>query len=254
MPKGNKVSADAAERLPTASSEVAYQRLFEAILEGRLRPGQRLRETELAAALGVSRTPIREALWRLEVQGLVAHAPRKGMVIRTLEHQEITELYLMREVLEGTAARLAARHASEAEVLTLDEMVREDAERLDDPEALARSNRTFHETLYRAAHNRYLLQLLAGLRASMSLLGRSSLYVEGRAAAALAEHEEIVSAISAHDSDGAEAAARRHIRSAHRARLKILATTSPAWGEAPMASAFRTGAASGGGDSDGSGH
>ena len=218
-----------------ASSETAYQRLFEAILDGRLRPGQRLREIELAEALGVSRTPIREALWRLEMQGLVAHAPRKGMVIRTLAHQEVTELYLMREVLEGTAAALGARHASEAEILTLEEMVREDAARLDDPDALARSNRIFHETLYRAAHNRYLVQLLAGLRASMSLLGRTSLSVAGRAAAAQEEHQDIVSAIAARQPDAAEAAARKHIRGSHHARLKLLAAEMQATETVPMA-------------------
>ena len=239
MVRSRKSSGAESEKAPIASSEVAYQRLFDAILEGRLLPGQRLREIELASALGVSRTPVREALWRLEVQGLVAHAPRKGMVIRSLEHQEVTELYLMREVLEGTAAGLAARHASQAEVLTLDEMVIDDADRLEDPDALARSNKVFHEALYRAAHNRYLLQLLGGLRASMSVLGRSSLHVEGRPAAALAEHREIVQAIAAHDPETAEAAARKHIRAAHHARLKILAMPAAAAKEVPMAVAFQ---------------
>src|SRR3546814_4510444 len=95
--------------------EIAYVRLKESIQTGELKPGQRIREIEMADRLRMSRTPVREALRRLEADGLLTFAPYRGMVIAELDHQAVMELYQMREVLEGTAAGLAARHASEAE-------------------------------------------------------------------------------------------------------------------------------------------
>jgi DNA-binding GntR family transcriptional regulator len=85
-----------------------YHRLIGLIEERTLKPGDRLREADLAESFGVSRTPIREGLKRLEAQGLAVHEPNRGMVIPTLDHNQINEVYFMREVLEGTAAGLAA--------------------------------------------------------------------------------------------------------------------------------------------------
>ena len=96
----------------TLQGEGVYDRLCEQIRSGTIRPGARLTETELAARLGVSRTPVREAIRRLEADGLVDHQPRSGAVVRQLAYPEIMELYEMRTVLEGTAARLSARAAS----------------------------------------------------------------------------------------------------------------------------------------------
>ena len=108
----------------TASSHVdAYERLLNAIDSGELAPGSRLLEAQLAERLGVSRTPVREALRRLEAQGLVTHEPHRGVVVAELDYDQLGELYAVREVLEGTAARLAARHASPEEVEVLREMV-----------------------------------------------------------------------------------------------------------------------------------
>ena len=109
-----------------SSASEAYEMLLEAIESGSLRPGTRLRETELADRFAISRTPVREALKRLETQGLVVHEPHHGAVVATLDYGQTTELYLMREVLEGTAARLAAIHATATEVEVLREMVARD--------------------------------------------------------------------------------------------------------------------------------
>src|SRR5687767_14246238 len=106
-----------------ARSEHAYRRLRDAIRDGTLKPGQRLMEIEVADWLNVSRTPVRDAIRRLEAEGMLAHAPRNGIVVATLDRQAVMELYVMREVLEGTAARLCARHASDMEVLELQELV-----------------------------------------------------------------------------------------------------------------------------------
>ena len=100
-------------------SDEAYRRLIEEIRRGELLPGARLRETDLAVRLGISRTPVREAIRQLEADGLVVHLPRQGASIRSLDYAEIAELYEMRAVLEGTAARLAARSASDMELAEL---------------------------------------------------------------------------------------------------------------------------------------
>ncbi len=204
--------------------EQAYQDLQSAIQSGVLKPGMRLRENELSAWLGASRTPVREALSRLQTEGLVIQEPRRGLVIAKLDHNMVTELYCVREVLEGTAAALAARHTSPEEVATLREIIDRDKEHSGDAAKLANNNRLFHETLYRYARNRYVLKTLNLLRESMALLGPTTFSLPNRSETALAEHDAIVSAIERHDPSAAEEAARAHIRAAFRARLKLLVT------------------------------
>ena len=118
--------------MPSGSGTDIYHLLVEAIENGELSPGTRLRETELAERFGVSRTPVREGLKQLEAQGLARHEANRGMVIPTLDNDEINELYIIREVLEGTAARLAAQHATEVEIAILKDMVESDQARQDD--------------------------------------------------------------------------------------------------------------------------
>ena len=113
-----------------SSATGAYDMLLEAIEAGQLPPGTRLPENELAQRFAVSRTPIREALKRLETHGLVVHEPHHGAVVATLDYSQITEMYLMREVLEGTSAHLAAIHATAVEVELLREMIAKDRQRL----------------------------------------------------------------------------------------------------------------------------
>jgi DNA-binding GntR family transcriptional regulator len=202
--------------------DAAYEALFGAIEEGTLKPGARLREIELSAWVGASRTPIREALGRLEGEGLIARDPSRGMIVAEMDHGMVAELYDMREVLEGTAAGLAARHASDAEIDALRELALRDREAGDDPVRLARLNRLFHEAMFRCAHNRFLMRAVHSLRQSMVLLGRTTLAVAGRPQTARAEHDAIVKAIANHDAEAATAAARAHIRAAYRARLGIM--------------------------------
>ncbi|ESR25527.1 GntR family transcriptional regulator [Lutibaculum baratangense] len=202
--------------------EIAYQKLKQAIQDGTLPPGTRVREVEIADRLSISRTPAREAIRRLESEGLISFVPRHGAIISRLDHQQTMELYDLREVLEGTAAAFAARHASAAEIEELEEMVASEEAIRGDPHQLAELNRLFHSALYRAAHNRYLERSLINLRDSMALLGGTSLRVEGRYETAHAEHLETIQAVAARDPERADAAARRHIRHAQRARLKIM--------------------------------
>jgi DNA-binding GntR family transcriptional regulator len=197
----------------------AYALILEAIDVGVYRPGDRLVESELADRFGVSRTPIREALQRLETQSLLTRDGR-SLVVASLDHNQMAELYEVRIELEGLAARLAARHATEAEGRVLQTFVDEDRELLDDPSALARANRRFHRQIHLASHNRFLVQQLDLVYRSMTLMATTSLAVEGRGHIALAEHQNIVDAIRSRDGDAAYAALREHISMAFETRLR----------------------------------
>lgn len=212
------VDEDSATRLPRA--EQAYQHIRQAIQEHRLKPGDRLREAELAEAVGVSRTPLREALARLESDGLIANDPARGLVVTRLDYNMVSELYYMREVLEGTAARLAAQHASDVELTILDEICEQYRRSIGDGAALELRNRQFHEALYRCAHNRYLVRTLQGLHDALALLGESTLHDKARAENTQAEHEAIIRAIKERNPEAAEQATRAHIRNAQFERVK----------------------------------
>jgi DNA-binding GntR family transcriptional regulator len=187
-----------------SSGSEAYDLLLAAIDSGALPAGTRLREAELAERYGISRTPVREALKRLEAQGLVLHEPHHGAVVARLDYARMTELYHMREVLEGTAAGLAATHATPTEMEVLREMVERDRGLLDDPAVLAGTNRLFHRQVCLSARNGFLNTMLENLRISLALLAGTTLAVP-----------------EARDAEAAEAAARRHIRNAFKVRIGL---------------------------------
>ena len=198
----------------------AYTLILEAIDQGIYRPGDRLVEAELAERFGVSRTPVREALQRLETQSMLTRDGR-SMIVASLDHNQLAELYVVRAELEGLAARLAAKHATPEEIRVLSEMVEADRTIVDDPAELSRANRRFHKQIHLASHNRYLVQQLDLVHRSMALLASTSLAAEGRGKAAMAEHAEIVRAISEGDEDAAQTALRAHISKAFETRLKL---------------------------------
>ena len=203
----------------------AYSLILNAIDIGTYRPGDRLVESELAERFGVSRTPIREALQRLETQSLLSRDGR-SLIVASLDHNQMAELYVVRSELEGLAARLAARHATEEEVRLLKAMVQEDRGRVDDPSALSRTNRRFHRQVHLASHNRYLVQQLDLVYRSMALMATTSLSAKGRSEVALNEHEAIVDAIAAGDGDQAYVELKGHISRAFEARLRQDAETA----------------------------
>ena len=197
----------------------AYAMILGAIDGGEFRPGDRLVESDLAERFGVSRTPIREALQRLETQSLLARDGR-SLIVASLDHNQMAELYVVRSELEGLAARLAAKHATEEEVQVLREMIAEDRPLLGDPNALSRANRRFHRQIHLASHNRYLVQQLDLVYRSMALMATTSLAAQGRSEIALEEHDAIVDAIAKRDEDAAYKALKGHISIAFRVRLK----------------------------------
>lgn len=211
---------------PPRSSETrqgrdAYERLVLAIREGALRPGDRLVETELAGSLGISRTPIREAIRQLESDGLVVHQPRLGATVRKLDYFEITELYEMRAVLEGTAARFAARAASEVELAELD-AINDEMRAAKDIAKLYDANRQFHAVILNAARNRFLVRSVEAVQKTLLILGPSTMEEGDRAAQAIEEHRDILEALHRRDGETAENRMRAHIEGAHRARLRRL--------------------------------
>ena len=193
--------------------------ILAAIDEGVYKPGDRLVESELAERFGVSRTPIREALQRLETQSLLARDGR-SLIVASLNHDQMAELYIVRRELEGLAAQLAARHATPEEITLLREMVEADNALLDDPAALSRANRRFHKQIHLASHNRYLVQQLDLVHRTMALMATTSLAAQGRSKIAQEEHDAIVSAIEARDENAAAEALRNHISVAFMTRLK----------------------------------
>ncbi len=199
----------------------AYTLILEAIDAGVYKPGDRLVERELADRLGVSRTPVREALQRLETQAMLTRDGR-SLIVATLDHNQLAELYAVRSELEGLAARLAARHATPEEVRVLQSMVAEDRALLGgDPRALSRANKRFHKQIHLASHNRFLVQQLDLVHRSMALMANTSFAAEGRDEVALAEHDQIVSAIATGDGEAADQALRTHISRAFETRLRV---------------------------------
>lgn len=203
-------------------ADQAYEGLLQAISEGRLRPGARVRETALAEQLGISRTPIREALQRLARDGLVQLDARSGARIAELSLAAIQELYDLREILEGSTARLAALGASINHLQRLNAILDQEAAHLNDPAALAKLNKLYHRTLCEAANNRYLTSAVATFSTTLLLLGPTTLAANRRAGESHSEHRAVVEAVAAGDAARAETLMRGHIRRAREIRLAMV--------------------------------
>ncbi|WP_438956724.1 GntR family transcriptional regulator [Cognatiyoonia sp.] len=203
-----------------AGQKDAYDLILEAIDEHIYVPGDRLVESELAERLGVSRTPVREALQRLETQSILTRDGR-SLIVASLDHTQLSELYVVRGELEGLAARLAARHATPEEVRVLRDMLDADKALINDPDAMSRANRRFHKQIHLASHNRFLVQQLDLVHRSMALLASTSIRADGRGIDTLNEHEAIVTAIEKGDGQAAYEALCDHISTAYEIRLRL---------------------------------
>lgn len=198
-----------------------YDSLREGIRTGAWRRGDRLREEMVAKTLGVSRTPVREAFSRLQARGLL-EVTASGLVVATISRPQTLELYAMREVLEGSAARFAAQHAAPGEIDSLRQLNAAFAAAGHDAPRLAHLNRQFHGAILDAARNRYLERMLEDLSDTLALLPGTTFELPERRPLAVAEHAAIVDAMERRDPDAAEQAARTHIRAAQGARLELM--------------------------------
>jgi DNA-binding GntR family transcriptional regulator len=206
----------------TSRAEYAYKMLLDAIRDQTLKPGERVREDEVSRMLGISRTPVRQALHKLQTRGLLRQAPGRGLLVSELDRQQVVELYAMRELLEGAAARLAAQHAGPSDISAMRRVLQEFRKAAPEARSLARINRLFHATIHEAAHNRYLSQSLDDFSDTLALLRGTTFTLKGRWKGELAENVELVDAIERRDAEAAEAAARQNMRSALDARLRML--------------------------------
>lgn len=198
----------------------AYELIIGEIDAGIYGPGVRLVESDLADRFGMSRTPVREALQRLETESFLRRDGR-SLVVAKLDHGQLGELYIVRAELEGLAAFQAAQHAASEEISVLYDMIESDQAHLKDPDTLSRTNRRFHRQLHLASHNRYLVKQLERVHRTMALLTSTSLAADGRGPRALQEHREIVEAIEAKDGEQARQAVKRHLSHAFEERLKL---------------------------------
>jgi len=206
--------------------DFVFEKMRQAIQDGKYAQGERVREEEIAKSMGVSRTPVREALGKLQAHGFLEFASGRGLVIAQLDPHQVAELYAMRELLEGAGARWAAQYATPSEIVHLREILSELATTMSNPARSKELNRMFHRDICLAAHNRYMLQSLNTLNYGLALIPGTTFSLAGRAQSAHREHIKLVDAIEKRDQDLAERLAREHIREAGRLRVKMMFSES----------------------------
>jgi DNA-binding GntR family transcriptional regulator len=206
----------------------AYRALRRAILNRRYPPGTKLVVRELAEALGLSPTPVKEALAALEREGLVRAIPHRGYQVPAPGLEDIREIYELREALEGLAARLAALKGGADLLDRLQELLlrQREAAAQGDLEAYGDLDLAFHHALWEASGNQRLLRSAENLDGQVRLLISTSAAVPGRLPSALTEHGAILERLSARDPEGAERAMRLHVRNAWEA-LRTHLSASP---------------------------
>jgi DNA-binding GntR family transcriptional regulator len=196
-----------------------YDHLREEIIRGELAPNERVTEELVASRANVSRTPVREALQRLEVDGLIRTSAR-GTTVVEFAAGELAEACVVRDHLEGLAARLAATQRTDLDLVMLDELMAEfEAAIGGDVSSIIGLNHDFHDVVWDAARNRFLKRQLERVRSLIERRDSTTLGTEDRQRAALAEHRAIVAALRVSDADAAEAAALEHFHRASARRV-----------------------------------
>ncbi|NLJ99809.1 MAG: GntR family transcriptional regulator [Clostridia bacterium] len=204
--------------------DVVFETLREAIIDGKLKPGERLMEVQLAEDMGVSRTPIREAIRKLELEGFVIMVPRKGAYVSEISKKDIADVFEIRAALESLAAGLAAERITEEELEELQQFllkVTVNAE-LGDLEKVVDSDTEFHDLIYQASRNSYLVQIIYNLRERIQRFRSTSLSYPGRIKQTLDEHGKLMEAISGRDIIQARLLAQKHIENAEVSMLEAL--------------------------------
>ncbi|BCV24894.1 GntR family transcriptional regulator [Gelria sp. Kuro-4] len=203
--------------------EAAYDTLRKAIVTGHFKPGEQLIETDLIEWLQVSRTPLREALRRLETEKLVVSRPYKGVFVNQISKEYAEQLYQVQSILEGLAARLATQHRTPEFLVELRELTRQAVQRkqIGDYEGMIDKTYAFHQAIWRQSSNEVLLGVLETLQAQIHLLRGTTLLDPDRSEENLYEHEKILDALSAGSCDTAQALMSEHINNAACAAIRI---------------------------------
>ena len=201
--------------------DIVFETLREAIINQTLKPGERLMEIQLAEEMGLSRTPVREAIRKLELEGLVVMVPRKGAYVAGISMKDIHEVYELRSALEALAASLAAVRITDEELEEMErQMVREAKETEENNlQGIVSIDTTFHDLLYQAAHNQRLVQFINILQEQLQRFRAATLSRPGRSKYALEEHKKIVEALANKDAKLAAKLATEHIENAENAMI-----------------------------------
>ncbi|KJS15719.1 MAG: GntR family transcriptional regulator [Peptococcaceae bacterium BRH_c4b] len=204
--------------------EMVFESMREAIIQGRLKPGERLMEIQLADEMGVSRTPIREAIRKLELEGFVVMVPRKGAFVAGISVKDIVDVFEVRAALEALAAGLAAERITPDELEELERslVAISEVSSKDDIDAIVETDTSFHELIYKASRNERLFQIVIHLKEQIQRFRTTSLSQPGRSKDALEEHRKMVEAISDRNVELAQNLARDHIENAEQSMLNAL--------------------------------
>lgn len=231
----NEISSNSASQLTKmwenqtmtgATSDMVHHVLQEAIISQVLKPGQRLTEEQLAGLFAVSRTPVREAIVRLEAEHFAQRIPRRGLVVSRVTPQDIVDVYVVREANDGLAAYLAAQHATPADVSKLEWINQQFSAAASDAtenmNQLVALNLQFHEALAESSKNTLLLNIVKQVHNVVRRFGSTTFRKPGRAEAAAVEHARLVIAIRSGDASVARQIAVDHMATARRIRILIL--------------------------------
>lgn len=204
--------------------ELVCEHIRQAIINGIFQPGERLMEIQLAEDMGVSRTPVREAIRKLELEGLVVMIPRRGTYVADISIKDINELYEVRTALDVLAAGLAAERINDDELETMQRLLVEIGKHIEDNDMdkIVEADSAFHDVLYQASRNERLVSIISNLREQITALRTRSMTYPGRLAMTLEEHRKIVDSIAQRDSEKAQRAARVHMENAEHALLKAI--------------------------------
>lgn len=207
--------------------EIVFESMREAIIGGVLKPGERLMEIQLADEMGVSRTPVREAIRKLELEGFVVMIPRKGAYVAGVTHKDVADVFEIRAALEGLAAGLAAERATDDEIEEMERLLLFNEGELKTLEQIVEADTDFHALVYKASRNNRLIQILANLREQIQRFRATSLAVPGRIKNAIEEHRAIVEALANHDVEKAQELASSHIVTAENVMFEALSQRNP---------------------------
>jgi DNA-binding GntR family transcriptional regulator len=192
----------------------AYEELKRIILEGQVNPGEKIKEGEIAQALGISRTPVREAINRLEKEGFIEIFPQRGAFVVQFSAKDVFELFLIRENLEGLAAAMAAEKVREGSLAKLESCIEGFKEPFTekDVQRYAREDLKFHQTIVMLSEARRLISLISTLHDHIRIFRLTTRGLSARMKSSLQEHLEIMKALRGRNPEEAERRMRHHIR------------------------------------------
>ena len=204
--------------------EAVCETLRDAIRKGILEPGERLMEVQLAEELGISRTPVREAIRKLEQEGYVIMMPRRGTYVSDISTNDVKEIFEIRSALESLAAGLAARRIEPDELETLQNLLVEIEGYIakNDIEKIVETDIKFHGLLYQVSRNDRLVSIISNLKEQLARFRTLSMSYPGRLQETLEEHSEMVEAIANGDASAARDAAEHHMERAEKTLLMAL--------------------------------